>query len=308
MARRLTAEEMRQQLVARRNELSLGSPEESRNLLLAHSRPPKGTRVQIALDRIRRSPYQPRLAFPFDELEALAVLVKESGGLRQPIEVRPLPGDSSLYELLDGERRLQTFEKVLGWPEIDAVVDYDCDDVEAAKKVALANLGRVDLCDFELARAARTLLETGAASSGHACARMMSIDQKALRNLLKFFDLPPAALAELEQTPRAVSATFVPELVDAANDGKADLVVEAIRLAGQGKIKGKGLLTYIANHAAKKSRAARQLQGPSGGKMGSITVGTNTVTLKLDKGIDTEKVAAAVEKLLRETDGLKKEN
>ena len=59
----------------------------------------------ISLAQIRVNPYQPRRDFNGEELEELAQSIRTVGLLHPPL-VRPLP-DSSLYELISGERRFR---------------------------------------------------------------------------------------------------------------------------------------------------------------------------------------------------------
>ena len=59
---------------------------------------------QIPIDRIRRNPHQPRVAFDEEALAELATSIAEHGVI-QPIVVRR--GADGGYELVAGERRLR---------------------------------------------------------------------------------------------------------------------------------------------------------------------------------------------------------
>ena len=77
----------------------------------------------IAVDRVRPNPYQPRKVFSDAALQELANSILEHG-LMQPITVRKI-GDS--YELIAGERRLKA-SKLAGLETIPAVI-VDCNSI-----------------------------------------------------------------------------------------------------------------------------------------------------------------------------------
>src|SRR5437867_375152 len=58
---------------------------------------------QIAIDLLSRGKFQPRQYFDPEKLQELAASIKSTGGLLQPIVVRPL--DNCKYEIVAGERR-----------------------------------------------------------------------------------------------------------------------------------------------------------------------------------------------------------
>jgi len=64
----------------------------------------EGAAHAIPLDRIRRNPHQPRVAFDDEQLAELTASVATHGVL-QPIVVRSAPDGG--YELIAGERRLR---------------------------------------------------------------------------------------------------------------------------------------------------------------------------------------------------------
>lgn len=65
----------------------------------------------------------------------------QSRGLDHPITVRPMPGDSSRYQILCGHHRAAAC-KALGFPTIKAYVRRDMSDEDAAELVALDNFSR----------------------------------------------------------------------------------------------------------------------------------------------------------------------
>lgn len=89
--------------------------------------------VDISVDQIRPSPYQPRLYF---DIESLLASIDKDGLISTPT-VRRKPDGRTEYELVDGERRLRSVEK-LGWETIPVQV-VDIDDETARRIVFTLN-------------------------------------------------------------------------------------------------------------------------------------------------------------------------
>lgn len=104
--------------------------------------------MELYVDQILPSRYQPRQDFPEVELQKLADSIKQSG-LLQPIVVRR-KGDG-LYELIAGERRWRA-ARLAGLRSIPAAV-RNCSDSEAVIYALIENLQRHDLNPMETARA-----------------------------------------------------------------------------------------------------------------------------------------------------------
>jgi ParB family chromosome partitioning protein len=108
---------------------------------------------KIPVDQIKPSPYQARKYFDEDQLQLLALTMKETG-LEQPITVRLMEDGS--YQLIAGERRLRA-AKLLGWSTIEVIVRTGVTDQTAALKGLIENLQRADLNPIEEARGYRQL-------------------------------------------------------------------------------------------------------------------------------------------------------
>ena len=110
---------------------------------------------EIALEKIRPNPYQPRENFDQEKLEELAQSIREHGVL-QAIVVCPTGSDADYY-LVAGERRCRA-AKLAGLKSIPAIVrSYDN---KAMLEIALIeNLQREDLNPVEEAAAYRQLMK-----------------------------------------------------------------------------------------------------------------------------------------------------
>ena len=109
--------------------------------------------VLIDVDRIVRSPYQPRRQFEPRAMQELADSIAQSG-LLQPVTVRAV---GSGYELIAGERRLMAC-RMNGIDKIPAIVEQ-FDNEKSAVFALIENLQRKDLNYFEEAQGIRRLME-----------------------------------------------------------------------------------------------------------------------------------------------------
>ncbi|WP_051534635.1 ParB/RepB/Spo0J family partition protein [Deefgea rivuli] len=243
--------------------------------------------MKIPLGRILRSPFQPRVEFDPKELKELADSIVEAGGLIHPIMTRQLP--SGDYELLAGERRLQAHEKILQWPEIDAIV-RDLDNATSAKVTIIENLNRVDLSDFEKSRALPILREHSAATTNVELAKILGCDEKLVRSLWKFQSLPENVISQLMISPRVLTITFVDDVLAWCEKGFGLIVQEALRLAADGKLKNKGILTYIERKAAgpnaRITKKGTDLKNLDQQLIATMNVARSKITLDIPKNIE----------------------
>ena len=152
---------------------------------------PLGTLTEISLKEIRLSPYQPRVFFDEDSLGGLMESIEQSG-LHQPIIVRPV--GTGKYELISGERRLRSFEK-LGRETIPAIVRTQSDE-EAMVAAFGENLQRENFTPFEEAQGyARLLKELG--STQAQLAKRLGISHRRVSHAVSILELPYPVLERL---------------------------------------------------------------------------------------------------------------
>ncbi|HEY5731481.1 MAG TPA: ParB/RepB/Spo0J family partition protein [Anaerolineales bacterium] len=104
--------------------------------------------TQIAIDLIQRNPRQPREKFDIEELENLAVSIREHGVI-QPLIVSP--GKNGVYILIAGERRLQASRKA-GLKTVPVVI-RTATDQQLLELALIENVQRADLNPIEEAEA-----------------------------------------------------------------------------------------------------------------------------------------------------------
>ena len=174
-----------------------------------------GTR-DIAVDRIRSNPHQPRTRFDGSELAELAASI-ETHGVLQPIVVRGT-ADAG-YELIAGERRLRA-ARLAGLTHIPAVVRQSVGG-EMLELALVENLQRSDLNALDQAAGYRELIDHFGLSH-EALAQRIGKSRVAISNGLRLLELEPAtreAIADgriSEGHGRALAALTVPELQRAA--------------------------------------------------------------------------------------------
>lgn len=110
---------------------------------------------QIAIDLLQRGKYQPRQHFDPEKLQELADSIQTTGGLLQPIVVRPLRDNK--YEIVAGERRWRAAQ-LAGLGDVSCLV-YPYTDEQALQASIIENISRADLNPIEEAKAYQRLID-----------------------------------------------------------------------------------------------------------------------------------------------------
>jgi ParB family chromosome partitioning protein len=189
-----------------------------------------GSVLQVDIDLIEPSPYQPRTRFAQAALEELAQSIR-STGIIQPLVVRRR---GQRYQLLAGERRWRAAQ-LAGMHRVPAVVQ-DVPDEKALEITLVENLQREDLNAIEQAHAFERLIEEFHLTQEEAATRTGK-DRVTVANALR--------LLKLEQPIR--------ELVEegrlSAGHARALLSIEDSRLR-----------LDVARRAAKGNLTVRQIE------------------------------------------------
>lgn len=109
----------------------------------------------IPIDKIRPSPFQPRVSFDKEKIKELADSINDSG-LVQPILVRK---KGETYQIIAGERRWRAFQ-FAKLKEIPCVI-READDLEARELSLVENWHRLDLGTVEAESFIASLYEDG---------------------------------------------------------------------------------------------------------------------------------------------------
>ena len=139
--------------------------------------------LEVGVDRITPSPFQPRRIFDEAKIEELAASIRNQG-IIQPLVVRP-KGDG--FELIAGERRWRAAMKA-GLNRVPVVL-RDASDHEALQLALVENLQREDLNAIEEASGYRRLQEEFHWSQ-EEMAEKVGKSRPAIANSLRLLSLP----------------------------------------------------------------------------------------------------------------------
>ena len=137
--------------------------------------------VEIPLDQIKPSPYQPRLTFNLENIKGSI----QRDGILVPLTVRKKDG---YYELIDGERRVRLAEE-LGYETVPVTV-IDVDDETARRMVWKVNTLRQDYSPKEKAYYFLKLQKPLYGMSLQGIARECDIGVKDVKAYLNVLKLP----------------------------------------------------------------------------------------------------------------------
>ena len=139
--------------------------------------------IEIPLDSIQPSRYQPRLNFDEEALQELAQSIEKTG-LIQPITVREI-GDH--YEIIAGERRYRACRKA-GMDKIPCYVMTPSEN-EAAEMALVENVQRENLSAIEEARSYVQIMRQ-AGYTQEQVAQKIGKSQSAVANKIRLLNLP----------------------------------------------------------------------------------------------------------------------
>ncbi|MFY9344850.1 MAG: ParB/RepB/Spo0J family partition protein [Planctomycetota bacterium] len=152
---------------------------------------PRGEIIQVDLEALVPSPFQPRKTFPEAELNELAASVRVSGIL-QPLLVRRR---GAQYEVVAGERRWRA-AKLAGLTRVPALV-RNLSDQESAVFALVENLQREDLNAIEKAEGFQRLLTMG--GTHEEVAQRVGLDRSTVTNMLRLLELPEEVRAHVSR-------------------------------------------------------------------------------------------------------------
>ena len=148
--------------------------------------------VEIALDEIKKNPYQPRTYFNEEKLNELKESI-EKNGLLQPIIVKKAVKG---YYIIAGESRYRAFE-LLDRKEIPAIIK-EMTDEEMMVFAVLENLQREDLSALEESESYKNLMDKMSLTQ-EELAKKLGKSRPYIANSLRLLKLPTEIKNKLEQ-------------------------------------------------------------------------------------------------------------
>ncbi|HYA34482.1 MAG TPA: ParB/RepB/Spo0J family partition protein [Candidatus Binataceae bacterium] len=155
--------------------------------------PKAGTLTQVAVDRIKPGPYQPRVNFDPEKLEELRRAI-EAQGVIEPLIVRRASTASGLdvhYELIAGERRLRA-ARAAGLATVPVVV-RELDDNAALEMSIVENIMRENLNPVEEGLAFSRLCREASMSHEQVAVRIGK-SRPYVSNAIRLLELPHPVL------------------------------------------------------------------------------------------------------------------
>ena len=201
----------------------------------------QGSPLQIDIDLIEPSPFQPRTRFREEALEELARSIKSSG-IIQPLVLRPI---GNRFELIAGERRWRAAQRA-GLTKVLSIV-RDVPDELALEMTLVENIQREDLNAIEAAHAfERLMLEFNLTQE--TVAERTGKDRTTVANAVRLLKLEPTIQEWIEEGKLT------------AGHGRALLAVadSSLRMRYAHRASRGGLtVRQIERLAARRSRNAR---------------------------------------------------
>jgi ParB family chromosome partitioning protein len=148
--------------------------------------------LQIDIDLIEPSPYQPRTRFREEALDELARSIQASG-IIQPIVVRPV---GNRYQLIAGERRWRAAQRA-GLKKVSSIVRQVPDEL-ALEMTLVENIQREDLNAIEAARAFERLMDEFQLTQ-ESVAERTGKDRATVANAIRLLKLEPTIQDWIEE-------------------------------------------------------------------------------------------------------------
>ena len=148
--------------------------------------------LQIDIDLIEPSPYQPRTRFREEALDELARSI-QSSGIIQPLVVRPI---GSRFQLIAGERRWRAAQRA-GLTKVSAIVRQVPDEL-ALEMTLVENIQREDLNAIEAARAYERLMDEFQLTQ-ESVAERTGKDRATVANSIRLLKLEPTIQDWIEE-------------------------------------------------------------------------------------------------------------
>ena len=195
------------------------------------------TQLEISMNKIDISPFQPRIVFDINDIQSLADSIF-LGTLIDPVTVRLK--NNGRYELISGERRFRAHQ-LLGLENISAV-EKSLDDKQSALLSIASNTVREDLADFELGMSFKKLLDNNYVKSVVEIARHIGMSRQQIDRCLDFTKLPESVIALLMVNPKLFGANFAEFLASYLNKGYEDNILRSVEMVVDGATEQRAMI------------------------------------------------------------------
>ena len=148
--------------------------------------------LQIDIELIEPSPYQPRTRFREEALDELARSI-QSSGIIQPLVVRPI---GNRFQLIAGERRWRAAQRA-GLTKVSSIVRQVPDEL-ALEMTLVENIQREDLNAIEAARAFERLMDEFQLTQ-EMVAERTGKDRATVANAVRLLKLEPTIQDWIEE-------------------------------------------------------------------------------------------------------------
>jgi ParB family chromosome partitioning protein len=148
--------------------------------------------LEIDIDLIDPSPYQPRTRFREEALDELARSI-QSSGIIQPLVVRPI---GNRFQLIAGERRWRAAQRA-GLTKVSAILRQVPDEL-ALEMTLVENIQREDLNAIEAARAFERLMDEFQLTQ-ESVAERTGKDRATVANSIRLLKLEPTIQDWIEE-------------------------------------------------------------------------------------------------------------
>lgn len=202
--------------------------------------------VEVAVEKVRPNPRQPRAHFAPEELAELVSSIKEHGVL-QPLTVTRA-GDG--YELVAGERRLRA-SKLAGLKTVPAIV-RDASEQQKLEWAIIENTQRADLNPVEEALGYKALTEEFGLTQDEV-ARKVGKSRSAVANMLRLLELPEEMLFAIRDG--RITKSHARTLLAEPDDAKRRALYQSMLSGG----------VSVREAEARVAHAAGAKRAPSGG-------------------------------------------
>lgn len=171
----------------------------------------QGGRKTLGIGQLVPNPDQPRTHFDPKAINELADSIRQHG-LIQPILVRPIPGNTDMFEIVAGERRWRASQKAQ-LHEVPVVI-RDMDDAQVLQIALIENLQRQDLNAIEEAKGYQRLMDEYAYSSEYV-GDAVGKSRSHVANMVRLLNLPESVQVMVVQGD--LSAGHARALINAPN-------------------------------------------------------------------------------------------